>query len=333
MKHITDEEYSKLGMKTALQWSKEKKLPNDNDDGVTLWCNYFHHKQATYYRPDEVHIASKEELDAFLKPYREKQRERRKKRAEQQKRLWKEELEQRYKQGVEDTTYSFQRKINEMKIACKSSVYSVIAENIVPEKIPEIKSKKIVFDVETTGLSPEMDEILQISIIDGEGNVLVNSYVRPYYTTEWNDAYKINGVTKEMVETAPFAHELMPLVQGIFASADTWIAYNHSFDIEFLKYWGVEPRENTQIVDVMLDFAPLYGDWNEYYQDFKNQKLIDCARFFDYYKFNVHDSLEDVRATLHCYNCIEKMVHDGTYQEIVQGNLDRFLGEEEDEYK
>lgn len=323
MKHITDTEYSKLGMKTVLQWAKEKKLPNDGAEGITLWCNYFHQNQATYYRPDEVHIADKEELDIFLEPYRAKQREQRKEREEEQKRLWKEELELRYQQGVEDTAYSFQRQIDEMKMACKSGVYSALSGNIVPETFPEIKNRKIVFDVETTGLSPKMDEILQISIIDGEGNELLNSYVKPYYTTDWTDACRINGITKEMVKNAPYAHELLALVQGIFASADTWIAYNHSFDLAFLKYWGVEPKENTKIVDVMLDFAPFYGDWSEYYQDFKWQKLVDCAEFFGY-KFNAHDSLEDVRATLHCYNCIEKMVQDGTYQERIKGNYKSF---------
>lgn len=306
MKHITDKEYSKLGMKTALQWAKEKKLPNEDAEGTRLWCSYFHQRSAIYYLPEEVHSASKEELDIFLKPYREKRREQRKEYKEKQDRLLKEELEKRYQQGVEITTQFFEKQINQMKMACKSSVYSAISKNIIPEKLPKIK--EIAFDVETTGLYSDMDEILQISIIDGEGNILLDSYVKPYYTIEWAEAERINGISKEMVENAPYPHELMSLVQSIFTSADTWIAYNHNFDLDFLEYWGVKKRDGIEIVDVMFEFAPIYGEYNEYYENFKWQKLTTCAEYFDY-EFKAHNSLEDAKATLHCYQRIRHMQH------------------------
>lgn len=38
-------------------------------------------------------------------------------------------------------------------------------------------SKMIVFDIETTGLDAEKDDVLQISIIDGNGKTLINEYV------------------------------------------------------------------------------------------------------------------------------------------------------------
>lgn len=41
---------------------------------------------------------------------------------------------------------------------------------------------RIVIDTETTGLDPEKDELLQVSIIDDEGNVLFNSLFRPERT-------------------------------------------------------------------------------------------------------------------------------------------------------
>lgn len=304
MKHITDKEYSNLGMKTALQWSKEKKLPNEDAKGIELWCSFFHQRWATYYLPEEVHNASKEELDIFLEPYREKRREQRKKYKEKQEEILQEELEQRYQQGVAETRYFYEGHISEMKMTCKSSVYPAIYKNIIPEKLPKIK--EIAFDVETTGLYSDMDEILQISIIDGEGNILLDSYVKPYYTIEWAEAERINGISKEMVENAPYPHELMPLVQGIFKSADTWIAYNHNFDLDFLEYWGVKKRDGVEIVDVMFEFAPIYGEYNEYYENFKWQKLTTCAEYFDY-EFKAHNSLEDAKATLHCYQRIRHM--------------------------
>lgn len=48
----------------------------------------------------------------------------------------------------------------------------------------------IVLDTETTGLNWEDDELLQISIIDGDGNTLINEYVKPYWTDQWEEAQK-----------------------------------------------------------------------------------------------------------------------------------------------
>jgi DNA polymerase-3 subunit epsilon len=69
----------------------------------------------------------------------------------------------------------------------------------------------------------------------------------------------------------------------------------------------------------MFDFAEYYGEWNDYFQSFKWQKLSMCAYYFGY-EFNAHDSLEDVKATLHCYNKINELKSTGEYQKRVDLN-------------
>lgn len=44
------------------------------------------------------------------------------------------------------------------------------------------KSKIICIDIETTGLDRNNDEILQVSIINGRGKTLYNSYIKPRTT-------------------------------------------------------------------------------------------------------------------------------------------------------
>ena len=119
-------------------------------------------------------------------------------------------------------------------------------------------SKTIIFDTETTGLNPGEDEIIQISIIDGLGNVLINELVHPYWKKSWSEAARVNGITPDRVANAPYPHELIPKVKGIFAAADLLVAYNNQFDLNFLEEWGIQAIGKKQF-DVMLAFAREYG--------------------------------------------------------------------------
>lgn len=65
------------------------------------------------------------------------------------------------------------------------------------------KGKIICIDIETTGLDPANDEILQISIINGRGKTLYNSYIRPVHKREWKEAEEINKISWEAVKNAP----------------------------------------------------------------------------------------------------------------------------------
>ena len=68
------------------------------------------------------------------------------------------------------------------------------------EKPSSLDKKIIVLDTETTGLSHENDEILQLSIIDGEYNTLFGEYFKPKHTTNWDEAEKVNRISPEMVK-------------------------------------------------------------------------------------------------------------------------------------
>ena len=164
----------------------------------------------------------------------------------------------------------------------------------------------IILDTETTGLTAGEDEILQLSIIDENGNTVYNSYFRPTFHKSWSGAEMINGISPEMVsDCSTFESELRNIIP-IFLSAKKIIGYNTSFDLGILKTYGVYPNPQAEIVDVMRDFAPIYGEWSEHYEDYKWQKLITCADYYgyDWGEDRAHDSLADCRATLYCYKKI-----------------------------
>lgn len=249
------------------------KVTNKQPGGERYWTNANCGKTAIYYRQEEVRPAIAGELDEFNRKI-EKKKELARVNARSHRRL--------------------RSDLVRLQKAAESS-------DLIPCENP---SRMIVFDVETTGLSPQEDEILQISIIDGDENILINEYAHPIRKIAWTDAQKINGITPEMVEDAPFPYDLIPTVKGIFQSADLLVSYNGSFDLAFLKAWGICPKDKKH-VDVMREFAPIYGQLDEKYGNYKWQKLTTCAAYYGY-DFQAHDSLEDVKATLYCYKKIQE---------------------------
>lgn len=176
------------------------------------------------------------------------------------------------------------------------------------------KADVIVIDTETTGLSIYYDEILQLSIIDGNGNTLYNQYFKPTHCSEWEQAQSVNGISPEMVKDCPIIDTEVAKINAIISNAKTIIGYNTYFDLNFLSAVGCEPAEDTEIIDIMQEFAPIYGEWNDYYGDYKYQELTTCANYYGYYKYqklmtcanNAHNSLADCYATLFCYQKMYK---------------------------
>lgn len=154
-------------------------------------------------------------------------------------------------------------------------------------------------DTETTGLTPGYDEMLQISLIDYHGNVLMNEYIKPKRATNWPEAEAVNGISPEMVESCQTIDHFLPEMQKLFNKAHLIGGYNTWFDIRFLLASGLEPN-GQKVIDVMKEFAKIYGEWNDYFDDYKWQKLSVCADYYGY-EFQAHNSLEDIKATLYCY--------------------------------
>lgn len=184
-------------------------------------------------------------------------------------------------------------------------------------------SKTIIFDTETTGLNPGEDEIIQISIIDGLGNVLINELVHPYWKKSWSEAAKIPftfGINSCGYGALATRSGVIPFTR---AAADLLVAYNNQFDLNFLEEWGIQAIGKKQF-DVMLAFAREYGEWNDFFCDYKWQKLGTAAAYYGYH-FRAHDSLEDVRATLYIF---DQMQHSNK-RELFE---DYFWEDSEDEF-
>lgn len=94
----------------------------------------------------------------------------------------------------------------------------------------------IAFDLETTGLDPEQNEIIEIGALkvrDGKIKDRFMTFIRP---TESISAVitNITGITNEMVADAPKASEAVPEFAA-FCEEDVLIGHNIMFDYKFTK--------------------------------------------------------------------------------------------------
>lgn len=161
----------------------------------------------------------------------------------------------------------------------------------------------ICLDTETTGIHTD-DEVLQLSIIGGDGAVLFSEYFKPVRKISWVEAESVNGISPSDVKDCRPILYYKDTIEKILSSADVIVGYNlYKFDLTMLFNNGIQNciKQNSIIVDVMLHFSSLYGEWNDRHGDYKWQKLIVCAEYYGYPGTHWHDALDDAKATLFCF--------------------------------
>lgn len=177
------------------------------------------------------------------------------------------------------------------RIALRQEKLAAAIALIESQEIPEQKLyETVVIDFETTGLNPNEDEILQVSIIDQDENVLINQLCRPIQLKSWYAAERVHGISSAMVKRKPSFLDIAPKVAQILSSAREVIAYNSSFEAGFLAANGISSDRISWGPDPMDLFADLHNDG-------QFAKLTDAAAEYGY-TFAAHDALEDIKATL-----------------------------------
>ena len=96
------------------------------------------------------------------------------------------------------------------------------------------REKVLFFDLELTGFY-DRDEIISVSIVNGRGEVVMDTFVKPVHTKKWKKTEKIHGITPEMVQDSPTLADLIPDIKQMFDDAEAIIAYGVSTDFSHIK--------------------------------------------------------------------------------------------------
>jgi len=154
--------------------------------------------------------------------------------------------------------------------------------------------RTVYLDLETTGLDPTADEILEIGILDDSGAVLLDSLVKPTRLRQWPDAQRIHGITPAAVADAPTLAELRPRIVAAVTGARV-VIYNAPFDSGFLV---PELAAAGEVVCAMRPFAEAFGEWDTCRGSWHWQKLHVAAAHIGFiWSGAAHRAIHDCAAT------------------------------------
>lgn len=169
-----------------------------------------------------------------------------------------------------------------------------------------------VIDIETTGLNPKQDEIIEISALKYRNNEIVDKFsslIKPESSIP-DYIIKITGIDDEMVSSAPGAEEVLTKFHE-FIGDDILIGHNINFDINFLY-------DNF---DVFLNI-PLSNDYIDTLRiarrtifKIENYKLGTLADYFDICYDGAHRAEADCIITNGVYKKLREI--QGGFQETI----------------
>lgn len=176
-----------------------------------------------------------------------------------------------------------------------------LIDDISSAKLNIIREKKkgvyIVFDLETTGLSPQTEEITEIGAVKIKDGLIVDRFsqlVNPLKPIS-EQITQITGITNEMVKDMPDISEVLPRFRK-FCGDGVMVAHNAKFDMSFIyaaaKRLGIYFPNKT--ADTLLMSREIFK--NE-----KNHKLDELCRRLNVTLDNHHRAVSDSTATAYCF--------------------------------
>lgn len=162
-----------------------------------------------------------------------------------------------------------------------------------------------ILDTETTGLDGD-SEIVEIALIDKNGETLINQLVKPTKRIPAS-VIGIHGINNDEVKGAPSFDQVWPRVERLLKKQKQIVVYNAGFDMRMIEQscdkYEIEPKlDRFTWKCAMAAYAEFHGEWSDYFGGWKWQKLITATRWASNYlecdHYGTHRGLNDCRNTL-----------------------------------
>ncbi|ETI70829.1 exonuclease family protein [Neobacillus vireti LMG 21834] len=162
--------------------------------------------------------------------------------------------------------------------------------------MPSIEKYGLLLDVETTGLGPTKDEVIELALKlftyrSDSGEIIEiieeDSFLREPLSNSarnnYDQAYRVHGIPYELVRGKSF-YDVK--VKTYFHRADTVFAHNASFDRSFLYH--MYPEVNDLKWYCTMRNIP----WKNY--GFPNGKLLTLLQAHNITNYQTHRALDDI---------------------------------------
>lgn len=167
----------------------------------------------------------------------------------------------------------------------------------------------VIIDIETTGLSPEWDSIIEVSAIKYENNSEISrfsSLVQPDDDEEvYIDSFieQLTGITNEMISTAPKARDIFPEFYE-FLGSNLLIGHNVNFDINFL-YDNFTKYISKPLLNDFIDTRRIFC---RLHPELPHHRLKELAAQYNIDYSGAHRSIVDCEITNSCYEKLKQEI-------------------------
>ena len=151
----------------------------------------------------------------------------------------------------------------------------------------------VVFDLETTGISPKTDEVVEISAVKVEHGKVTDEFstlVNPKQRIPYG-ASRVNGITDDMVAEAPFFEQVL---EEFLEFIEGFVLVGHNiarFDMNFL-YRDVEKYFERSLPNDYIDTLQMA---RRELPNLEHHRLTDLAEYYGISAEGAHRALNDCR--------------------------------------
>lgn len=174
----------------------------------------------------------------------------------------------------------------------------------------------VVVDIETTGLSPNNDEIIEIGAVKVNNYSIVDkfdTFVKPLKGIPANIT-KLTGISNDMVKDAPSIEVAIHKFKE-FAGNNVLVAHNAGFDISFLR--KAAEKFDIYLTDIIIDTLALT---RLLFPGLKNYKLDTVTKYLDILLENHHRASDDAEATAYILIKCFKQFLDRNIKTLIEVN-------------
>lgn len=175
----------------------------------------------------------------------------------------------------------------------------------------------VCIDLETTGLNPKKDKIIEIGavkVVKGKVVDTFETFVNPHRPLE-ERIQQLTGIDSKDLEGAKDITEILPSVLE-FVGEEVLLGHSILFDYSFLKKAAVDQKVKFERLGVdTLKIA------RKFLPDLESRSLDYLCKYYDI-PHKAHRALEDAKATVALYHKLkENFASEETKKDFLAGNL------------